>query len=87
MLPDPVPLAIPETPDLSTPEGRIAAVCQWFDLEPPALVPGEDLLESQTALDWMIASGVSIDWLVYGDVKGLVHAFRISEVERRGLTQ
>lgn len=82
-LPAPVPMALPETPDLSTPEGRIAAVCQWFDLEPPALAPGEDLLESQAVLDWMIASSVSIDWLVMGDPKSLVIAFRRDELQRR----
>lgn len=82
-LPDPVPMVLPETPDLSTPEGRIAAVCQWFDLEPPALVPGEDLLESQVALEWMIASAVSLDWLVAGDPKGLAIAFRRDELDRR----
>lgn len=83
VLPVAVPIQIPEEPDLSTPEGRIAAVCQWFDLEPPSLAPGEDLLESKVALDWIIASGVSIDWLVMGDPKGLVHAFRKDELQRR----
>lgn len=87
VLPDPVPLPVPETPDLSTPEGRIAAVCQWFDLEPPMLAPGEDLLESEAALSWMIASGVSIDWLVTGDPKGLVHVFRREELQRRGFLE
>ncbi|EYD76779.1 hypothetical protein Rumeso_01737 [Rubellimicrobium mesophilum DSM 19309] len=70
-------------PDLSTVEGRIAAVCRWFDLTPPALTPGEDPLQSEEVLDWMIASDVSIDWLVRGDVKGLVIAFRNDEARRR----
>ena len=70
-------------PGLPTVEDRIAAVCEWFDIEPPALAPGEDVLTSEAGLDWMIASGVSIDWLALGEVKGLVIAFRNEELQRR----
>jgi hypothetical protein len=83
-IPEPVPMALQIQPDLSTMEGRISTVCQWFDLEPPALLPDEDLHNGETVLDWMIASGGSIDWLVLGDPKGLVIAFRQDELLRRG---
>jgi hypothetical protein len=79
----PAPWRPEPRPGLPAVEDRIAAICEWFDLEPPALAPGEDVLESEAGLDWMIASGVSLDWLVLGDVHGLVIAFRNDELQQR----
>ncbi|TNC74149.1 hypothetical protein [Rubellimicrobium roseum] len=78
-------------PDLSTIEGRIAACCDWFGLTPPTLTydeedPAGGPLMTDALLDWMLDSGVSLDWLISGEVKGMAAVFRRATLKEKEFT-
>ena len=66
---------------------RLTAWADWFDLSPPPLrysrerpkIP-DNLLLNDALLDWMIASGGSLDWFVYGDARSMAIAQRRQEI-------
>lgn len=74
-----------EHSDLATPEQRVAAWCQWFDLPAPDL-PKKDgeLLLSDDLLDWLKENTVSVDWIVCGDRNTTLQAIA-DELNARGM--
>lgn len=70
---------MPKDFDYSTLEGRVAAHCEWFEMEPPKLEydgdgPDEVLITDEL-MDWISKSGGSYDWLLVGDPRGMALAF------------
>jgi hypothetical protein len=67
---------------------RIKQFCEWFDVEPPTITydpeePGAILMTDEF-LDWHVREGVSLDWTIYGGVRGMLSAFRATEFLRQG---
>lgn len=64
--------------DLITCQQRVTAFCRWFDLPDPGLRYDEDgdILVDDVFLRWCKDEGISIDWLVCGDPKGMAAVFR-----------
>lgn len=77
----------PRTSDtLLTMEGRLAAWAAWFGLDPCPIKRGRgrsagSILLNDALLQWMVASGGSLDWFVTGDLRGMAAAFRRSALE------
>jgi hypothetical protein len=72
-------MTMPKDYDYTTLEGRIAAHCEWFNMEPPTLEYDEDepteVLLTEDLVSWVWESGGSMDWLLIGDPKGMALAF------------
>lgn len=72
---------------IATTADRLASYAAWFGLDPAPATPDPEepgaLLLDDALLEWMIASGGSLDWFVCGDVRGMAVAFRREELQLR----
>ena len=64
--------------DLKKADGRILALAEQFDIDPPELTYDEDgeLLVKDEWIDWCRDAGASIDWIICGDPKSMTSVFR-----------
>lgn len=63
--------------DLTTVPGRVEAICDWFEIEPPSLdYEDGELLVNEGLVDWCGDNAVSIDWVICNDPRGAIAASR-----------
>ncbi len=78
--------------NLDTCEARCRAWAEWFGLEPAPIKKGrgkhaKSVLMNDAFMQWVHASGASLDWIVIGDVRTLAVAFRRSALMEQRMVE
>ncbi len=77
-------LGMPEDWSIEATRARLAAFCNHFEVPLPKLkVRSGKLYMTDDLQNWFKTAGASIDWICYGGVTGLAHAYRVKALQEQ----